>query len=151
MIGTWQSYFSFENASRALATGNVALALSIHREIQKLTGSVHQLYVQGGLNVKLDVLTTLHDKGPESAGQLALERKTFFKSRVPLYYLDALAASAWIEKRTNDRYSSETEEELKVFEASGALGNGLFFRPRASLVRTLFASVCAERDSLVAY
>jgi len=114
--------FQLENASRALATGNVALALSIHREIQKLTGSVQQLYVQGGLNVKLDVLTTLHDKGPESAGQLALERKTFFKSRVPLYYLDALAASAWIEKRTNDRYSSETEEELKVFEAWGALG-----------------------------
>jgi hypothetical protein len=54
---------------------------------------------------------------------LALERKSFFRDRVPLYYLDALAASAWLEKKLSDgRYSRETEEELKVFETWGAAG-----------------------------
>jgi len=114
--------FLFENASRALATGNVALALSIKREIDALTGSDQQLHIQGGLSLKLDVLRALHEEGPEPARQLALERKGFFRSRVPLYYLDALAASAWLERLFDGRYSSQTEEELKVFEIWGAAG-----------------------------
>jgi len=114
--------FLFENASRALATGNVALALSIKRELDTLTGSNQQLHVQGGLSVKLDVLRTLHEKGPGSARQLALERKNFFRMRVPLFYLDALAACAWLEKLSDGTYSIETEDELKVFDIWGAVG-----------------------------
>ena len=114
--------FLFENASRALATGNVALALNIKREVDSLTGGCQQLHLQGGLSVKLDVLRTLHEEGPESARQVALERKCFFRSRVPLYYLDALAVSAWLEKLSDGRYSRETEEELKLFETWGATG-----------------------------
>ena len=114
--------FLFENASRALATGNVALALSIKREIDTLTGTRQQLHVQGGLSLKLDALRALHEQGPESARQLALERKRFFKSRVPMYYLDALAVSAWLEKLSDGRYSSQIEEELKLFEVWGAVG-----------------------------
>ena len=114
--------FLFENASSALATGNVALALSIKREVDMLTGSAPQLHVQGGLSVKLDALRALHEEGPESARHLALERKSFFKSRVPLFYLDALAVCAWLEKLSDGRYSSQTEEELKVFELWGAAG-----------------------------
>src|SRR2546427_1274311 len=48
--------FLFENASRALATGNIVLDLSIKREIDRLTGSAQQLLVQGGLSVKLDAI-----------------------------------------------------------------------------------------------
>jgi len=114
--------FLFENASRALATGNVALALNIKREVDTLTGSSQQLHLQGGLSVKLDVLRALHEEGPESARQLALERKWFFRSRVPLYYLDALAVSAWLEKLSDGRYSHDTEVELKVFQTWGAVG-----------------------------
>ncbi len=114
--------FLFENASRALATGNVALALSIKKEIDRLTGNAQQLSVQGGLSVKLDVLGALHEQGPESARQLALDRKRFFRSRVPLFYLDALAVSAWLEKLTEGRYSTETEEELTLFDKCGAAG-----------------------------
>jgi len=114
--------FLFESASRALATGNVALALNIKREIDTMTGSGQQLHVQGGLSVKLDALRALHEKGPESARQLALERKRFFRNRVPVFYLDALAVSAWLEKLTDGGYSSQTVEELKVFETWGAPG-----------------------------
>src|SRR5439155_11635573 len=89
--------FLFENASRALATGNIALALSIKREIDRLTGSAQQLLVQGGLSVKLDAIKALHEDGPESARQLAVDRKRFFRKRVPMYYLDALAVCAWLE------------------------------------------------------
>ena len=114
--------FLFENASRALATGNVALALSIKREIDRMTGGSQQLHVQGGLTVKLDIVRALHQEGPESAWRLALERKRFFENRVPYYYLDALATCAWMEKTCNGSYSSQTEEDLRVFESWGAIG-----------------------------
>jgi hypothetical protein len=105
-----------------LATGNVALALNIKREIDALTGSAPQLHVQGGLSVKLDALRVLHEEGQEPARQLALERTHFFRTRVPMYYLDALAVSAWLEKMSDGTYSRQTEEELKVFEMWGAAG-----------------------------
>ena len=114
--------FLFENASRALATGNVALALSIKREIDRMTGGSQQLHIQGGLTVKLDTVRALHQDGPETAWRLALERKRFFENRVPYYYLDALATCAWMERICNGSYSSQTEEELKVFESWGAIG-----------------------------
>jgi len=114
--------FLFENASRALATGNVAMALSVKREIDRMTGGSQQMHVQGGLTVKLDVLRALHEEGPESASQLALEKKRFFKRRVPFYYLDALAVCAWLEKLSDGKYSSQTEEELKLFDIWGATG-----------------------------
>jgi tetratricopeptide (TPR) repeat protein len=114
--------FLFENASRALTTGNVALALSIKREIDSMTGGSQQLHVQGGLTAKLDVVKALHEDGPESAWRLALERKHFFENRAPCYYLDALAASAWIEKAYKGSRSRQTEDELEVFEIWGAIG-----------------------------
>jgi DNA-binding SARP family transcriptional activator/tetratricopeptide (TPR) repeat protein len=114
--------FLYESASRALATGNVPLALSVTREIDRITGGSHQLHVQGGLTAKLDVLRAFHDKGPESAWRVAVERKTFYDRRVPNYYLDALAACAWIERTCTGSYSSKTTEELRVFELWGATG-----------------------------
>jgi hypothetical protein len=65
---------------------------------------------------------TLHEEGIELARALALERQRFFKSRVPLYYLDALAVSARLEKRSAGSNSPEMEEELKLFEIWGAPG-----------------------------
>lgn len=114
--------FLFENASRALATGNVALALNVKREIDSMTGGSQLLHVQGGLTAKLDVLKALHEEGHESARRLAFERKRFFESRAPFYYLDALAVCAWLEKTCDGRYSRRTEEELNAFEAWGAIG-----------------------------
>jgi DNA-binding SARP family transcriptional activator/predicted ATPase len=114
--------FLFENASRALATGNVALALSIKREIDRMTGGSQQLLVQGGLTAKLDAVRALHEDGAESAWQLALERKRFFENRVPYYYLDALAVCAWLERTCRGGYTSQTEEELKIFDVWGAAG-----------------------------
>ncbi|HEV2669767.1 MAG TPA: tetratricopeptide repeat protein, partial [Gemmatimonadales bacterium] len=114
--------FLFEVASRALATGNVALALNTKREIDVMTGQSPQLHMQGGLALKLEALRALHEQGPEMAREFAYERRSFFKERVPLFYLDALAVCAWLEKMSGGRYSVETEEELKLFEICGAPG-----------------------------
>lgn len=114
--------FLFENASRALTTGNIGLALSVKREIDRMTGGFQQLHVQGGLTAKLDALRALHEEGHESAWRLALERKRFFEKRAPMYYLDALAVCAWLERTCHGRYSAQTEEELKVFDNWGAIG-----------------------------
>jgi len=114
--------FLFENASTALATGNVPLALSLKREIDNLSGHSQQIFVHGGLSAKLDVLRALHDEGLEPAATLAAERMTFFKDRIPLFYLDALAMNAWLEQISTGRYSAQTEEDLKVFTIWGAKG-----------------------------
>jgi predicted ATPase len=114
--------FLLENASKALAAGNVSLALNIKSEVDKLTVTTQRLYVQGGLNVKLDVLRALHDEGPDSAQQLVSYRKSFFRDRVPLFYLDAVAVAAWLERLTTGGYSSATAEELSLFERWGAIG-----------------------------
>ncbi len=113
--------FLLENASRALTTGNVPLALKIKKEVDQLPGS-NQLHIQGGLSLKLDTLRILHEDGPERARVFALDRKEFFKIRVPLFHLDALAVSAWLEKTVNGVYSSETRDELKIFDELGAVG-----------------------------
>ncbi len=114
--------FLFENAGRALATGNVPLALSVKREIDRMTGGRRQLHIQGGLTTKLDVVRAMHEEGHESAWRLALERKSFFENRAPYYYLDALAACAWLEKTFHGRYSRQIDKELQLFEAWGAIG-----------------------------
>jgi tetratricopeptide (TPR) repeat protein len=114
--------FLFENASRALATGNVGLALNIRQEIDRMTGGSQQLHVQGGLTAKLDVVKAFHERDLESAYELALERTRYFEKRAPYYYLDALATCAWLEKKRNGKYSDETSEQLKCFELWGAMG-----------------------------
>lgn len=114
--------YLLENASRALASGNVALALKIKKDVDRLAGGSDRLYVHGGLNVKLDALKLLHDNGPDPAKNLAKERKNFFRTRVPLFYLDALAVFAWLEKSIDGRYSTETIEELRLFDTWGAIG-----------------------------
>ena len=45
-----------------------------------------------------------------------------FRNRAPLFYLDALAAKAWLEKRTEGHYRPETERELGLFAALGCEG-----------------------------
>ncbi len=114
--------FLFENAVRTLATGNVAMALRTQKEIETLTGRGKRLHTHGGIAAKLEVLQTFHESGATAAMVLARERKNFFKSRVPLFYLDALAACAWAERLGTGTYSCETTEELKVFETWGAVG-----------------------------
>ena len=126
--------FLFENASTALATGNVPLALSVKQEIDRMTGGFEQLHVQGGLAAKLDVVRAFHNQGPETAWKVALDRKTFFESRVPYYYLDALAAYAWIEKINTGGYSRKTIEELEAFETWGATGKRALLQAQGFLV-----------------
>jgi hypothetical protein len=87
-----------------------------------MTGGFQQLHVQGGLTAKLDALRALHEEGHESAWRLALERKRFFEKRAPMYYLDALAVCAWLERTCHGGYSAQTEDELRVFDKWGAIG-----------------------------
>jgi tetratricopeptide (TPR) repeat protein len=110
-----------ETASRAMTTGNVALTLSILKEVEKFTcGRVFT--VQGGLVSKLEVLRAMHTQGPEAASQIAEKWKEYYRVRTPFFYLDALGAAAWAEKRCRGGYSTKTVEELKYFERWGAFG-----------------------------
>jgi DNA-binding SARP family transcriptional activator/tetratricopeptide (TPR) repeat protein len=120
----WQMtvVYLFENASRALTTGNVPLALNLQRELEKLTEGGQRFTIHAGLSTKLEALRTVHDVGPIGVADFLRERKNFFRDRVPFYYLDVLGAAAWIEKLCAGRYSTETEKELEIFESCGALG-----------------------------
>jgi hypothetical protein len=45
-----------------------------------------------------------------------------FRGRHLLAYLDAVAAVAWVEKRSMGEYSEEAAKELRLFETRGVLG-----------------------------
>ena len=120
----WQMTVAFlcEHASWAMTTANVGLALSTLGEIERVSDGRERFIIHGGLMAKLQVLRAAYEDGPEAALRIAEERRRFFRSRVPLYHLDAVAACAWAEKRCKGAYSEQTTEELQLFTTLGALG-----------------------------
>jgi tetratricopeptide (TPR) repeat protein len=111
-----------ENASWAMTTANVGLALSALGEIERISGGRERFIIHAGLMAKLQVLRAVHECGLDVALQIAAEREQFFRNLVPYYHLDTIAARAWVEKLANGAYSEQTSEDLRAFVTLGALG-----------------------------
>jgi hypothetical protein len=126
--------FLCESASWAMTTANVGLALSTLREIETVSSDRERFIIHDGIIGKLRVLRAVHEDGPEAAVEIAEERKRYFSSRVPFYYLDALAARAWVEKRCTGAYSKQTTDELRLFDTVGALGKRALLHAQGFLV-----------------
>ena len=58
----------------------------------------------------------------EEAHQLVRKCTKLLRDHCPLFYLDVLAAKAWLETRACGHYSRETVRELGAFEEVGAVG-----------------------------
>ena len=53
---------------------------------------------------------------------MARESRERFLDRNPVYYLEALAVTAWLEKKKFGRYTAQTEHDLQLFDSFGAHG-----------------------------
>ena len=58
----------------------------------------------------------MHEYGPEQALFIADEARGWFRGRNPLYYYNALVASAWAERIGTGKASTETIQALRSFD-----------------------------------
>jgi tetratricopeptide (TPR) repeat protein len=133
--GDWQTGVEFmcESASRALITGNIKVALDQLGQIEQGSVGRESTIAHKGLMVRLRVLRAFYHDGPQAAAEVAAEAKEFFRSRVPLFYLDALAVAAWVEMLNGGCYSKQTELELGLFDQLGAVGKRAMLRVQGFL------------------
>src|SRR3989475_11630325 len=111
-----------QSACVALIMGNLGLALDLISKAEEAAWGKERCVPQAGVFEKLRVFRAAHVIGPGAASRIARDAKAQFCDRDPAYYLDALAAAAWLEKRTVGHYSRETAEELKTFERPALAG-----------------------------
>ena len=71
---------------------------------------------------KLKILRAEHVAGGEETLSMARRAQEVFSGRHMTYFLEALAITAWLEKRKFGFYNKDTEQALGLFETVGAQG-----------------------------
>lgn len=108
--------------SIGLMTGNLGWALQLIALAEKTAWGREKAVPDAGGFETYRVLRAAHVTGSDSALAIAASARDRFRNRHPLFYLDALAATAWIEKRAFGRYSPSTESDLELFDALAVPG-----------------------------
>ena len=132
----WRSRFEFllESAGVALMMGNLTSALDLiaaaEREAWGRERAVPSLFPLD----KFKIFRAAHTAGSESAFAIAAGARDKYRDRQVLNYLDAVAATAWLEKRTFGCYSADTQKGLGLFDTLAVPGK------RAQLVAQGFLS-----------
>jgi len=114
--------FMSESAEFALMDGNLALALQLIETAESLARGRERAVPEGGMLSKLKIFRAEHVSGGEEPFAIAERARQTFKGRHMVYFLEALAATAWLEKRRFGRYSEMTAEALRLFEDTRAYG-----------------------------
>jgi hypothetical protein len=63
-----------------------------------------------------------HTAGVNEALEAAVTSRSKFRDRHPLYFLEVLAAEAWLQRRKHGTVQAETGAELQLFVHWGATG-----------------------------
>jgi len=113
---SWQTQVEFYLVSClvGLVMGNESMALASAEAAELAAAGREHAVWEKGMYLKVKVLWKTKVHGPESAMSIVQESKREFKHRLPLYYLDALAVGAWLERQLHGCYGQDTEEELRV-------------------------------------
>ena len=121
---SWRAKMDFlcESANLALMMDNVSLALQLIESIESIARGRELAAPEAGMFEKLRIFRAEHVSGNDAASEIASSARDRFKKRNTVYYLEALAATAWLEKRKLGAYARETEEELALFDQVGARG-----------------------------
>src|SRR3989442_6945035 len=111
----WKARLVFlgEHASFALMTGNIGMALDLALQAEREACGRERAVPQPGLFQKLRVFRAAHHLGRDAAFSVAAEASDAFRNRSPLLYFDALAATAWLQRRFLGRQSPALERELE--------------------------------------
>lgn len=110
-----------ENACVALNLGRTNLALKHITALDELSAS-RAFLPNAGAYERLRSLLTFHTEGAEAAFERARRAEKRFAGKNVLYYLDAVAALAFLERMTDGAYSLETNKALDLFESLGFRG-----------------------------
>ena len=94
--------------------GNLGLALELIASAERLAWGRERAIPNMGMFEKLRVFRTWHTSGTEPARALAARARNHFRGRNPFFYLDAIAATAWVEKRALGHYTRRTEKDLEL-------------------------------------
>ena len=121
---TWRAHILFllESACFALILRNVGSALDLIESAERAARGRERIVSEAGVFERLRVFRAAHISDPESALGLAAEARHRFRDCHPLHYLDTVAVTAWIERRTLGRHSDETANSLDLFSKLEAPG-----------------------------
>jgi DNA-binding SARP family transcriptional activator/tetratricopeptide (TPR) repeat protein len=108
--------FLVSGAAFALMQGNKALALDLIAQMESATRGKDHAITMPGPYWKLKCYRAAHLGGAEDALIVASRVGETLRATCPFYYLDVLAAKAWLERQTLGRQTEETDADLKIFE-----------------------------------
>lgn len=107
--------FLCQSALIAIMMGNLNSALELVASAERAAWGRERVIPNIGVFEKLKVFRAAHIAGSETALAIASQARAKFRDRHPYYYLDAVAATAWVEKRTLGYYTPETQKQLELF------------------------------------
>jgi DNA-binding SARP family transcriptional activator/tetratricopeptide (TPR) repeat protein len=121
---TWRANIEFlcESANMALVMQDLVLALELIQSLQTAAAGRERAVPEAGMFEKLKLFRLAHTASVDQALAEANDQRRRFHNCHPLYYLEVLAAGAWLEKRGHGTVTKETSAELTLFESWGAAG-----------------------------
>ncbi|HEV2751647.1 MAG TPA: hypothetical protein VGV12_14080, partial [Gemmatimonadales bacterium] len=121
---TWRTELDFlcENANLTMISGNTSLALEIIAAAEAAAAGRESAVPEPAVFARLRAFRAAHLCGTESARSIIEQALSRFRGRHLLYFLEVLAAKAWLEQRTAGSYLSQTATDLELFDRVGARG-----------------------------
>jgi hypothetical protein len=98
------------------------LALQLTEEVESIARDRERPVPEAGMFWKLRILHTEYTAPAERTSEMAKHAQELFRGRHAVYFLETLAAGAWVERRRHGGITNETEKDLELFETWGALG-----------------------------
>ncbi len=132
----WRMHCIFlaEAAAFALMQRNVGLALDIITQVVLLARGREDAFPMPGPYWKLKFYRAAHLGGAENALALASSVGDELRTKCPFYYLDVLAAKAWLERYIFGRQTEQTDAELRVFDTLEVPGKKALLTAQGFLV-----------------
>jgi hypothetical protein len=115
---SWSARVSFlaDTANLALLAGNISYALDTISAMERMTWGRERAVPDLGLVERLRLFRMGYTRDAASACVMAEHAKEKFRNRNLMFYLDALSAHAWAERRAHGKLSPDTEDELTLLD-----------------------------------
>jgi DNA-binding SARP family transcriptional activator/tetratricopeptide (TPR) repeat protein len=121
---SWRANVDYlcETANIALMMGDLTLALQLIERVRTAAEGRERAVPEAGAFVKLMTFFSAHLGDASHALQIARDAREKFRARNTVYFLEALAATAWAERRHLGSCTDQTARELVLFDHLGASG-----------------------------
>jgi len=148
----WKFHCAFlmECAAFELIRGNTSLALDLIGQLENVARGREDAVPMLGPYWKLRIFREASLGRVEEAERLVFLKQAMLQNSCPLYFLDVLAAKAWLQRRTLGQVTAETQSELDIFEVVGAAGKKAiltaqgFLSPKQACERSALVSPAGE-------